>query len=185
MSLEILREKYAIADRLSKLVSVITEEAAIPAVNELRYAGFHLLKAINVSGSVEDGEHMARAIDHCERAIYDATEAGLMALVQSIDRVLYSYGLVTISKIVPTLQDIRRAHADAIEIMVANRTDNPAELVGIFEELIQHSRNLDLAKPDLDKEATLASTRRFRSFAALVLTAMTALIGLATLVIIL
>ena len=53
MSLEILREKYAIADRLSKLVSVITEEAAIPAVNELRYAGFHLLKAINVSGSVD------------------------------------------------------------------------------------------------------------------------------------
>ena len=181
LSLEIFREKYALADRLSKLLSVLTEEAAIPAVNELRYAGFHLLKATNASGSVEDGEHLTRAIEHCERAIYDATEAGILASVQNIDRVLSSYGLVTIPNIVPTLPEIRQARAAAVEMLIANRTGSLADRVGIFEELLQHSRTLELAKPDLDKEATLASTRRFRSFVALGLTATGALSALAAL----
>ena len=181
MSLEVLRERYALAERLTKLVSVITEEAAIPALNELRYAGFHLLEAINVSGSVEDGEHIEHAIDHCERAIYDATEAGILASVQSIDRVLSSYGLVTIPDIVPTLPAIRQARANAVKVLVANRTGSSAARVEIFEELIQHSSDLDLAKPDLDKEATFASTRRFRFFVAMSLMAITALIGLVAL----
>ena len=184
MSLETYREKYALADRLSRSVSVITEEAAIPALNELRYAGFHLLKAINASGSVEDGEHMERAIEHCERAIYDATEAGILALVHSIDRVLSSYGLVTLSNIVPII-DIRKARANAVRMLIANRTDSSTELVEIFEELIRHSETLDLAKPDLDKEATFASTRRFRFFVSLGLAVVTALVAIVSLVVIL
>ena len=73
-----------------------------------------------------------------------------------IDRFLSSYGLVTIPNIVPTLPEIRQARAAAVEMLIANRTGSPADRVGIFEELLQHSRTLDLAKPDLDKEATLA-----------------------------
>ena len=70
-------------------------------------------------------------------------------------------------------------------MLVANQPSSPADRVGIFEELIQHSRTLDLAKPDLDKEATFASTRRFRFFVALAVTATAALSALATLVAIL
>ena len=45
-------------------------------------------------------------------------------------------------------------------MLIANRTGSLADRVGIFEELLQHSRTLDLAKPDLDKEATLGSAQK-------------------------
>ncbi len=40
----------------------------LPAVNELRYAGRHLLEAENAISEEDREKHEAQAIDHCERA---------------------------------------------------------------------------------------------------------------------
>jgi len=38
-----LREEYDLADAFDKEVQSFVDEAGIPAINELRYAGYHLL----------------------------------------------------------------------------------------------------------------------------------------------
>ena len=62
-----LRHRYADADALAKEVSFIVGNAIIPAQNELRNAGYHLLKSLRDGTEVVDVDHIKRAIDHCER----------------------------------------------------------------------------------------------------------------------
>lgn len=57
-------------------------QAELPfgAINELRYAGHHLLRglAAQESGSAEKAEQEFQdAEDHCNRAMYEASEAGI------------------------------------------------------------------------------------------------------------
>ncbi len=56
----------------------------LPAVNELRYAGRHLLEAENAISEEEREKHEAQAIDHCERAKWDAKEATIISLLDFI-----------------------------------------------------------------------------------------------------
>ena len=56
----------------------------LPAVNELRYAGRHLLEAENAISEEEREKHEAQAIDHCERAKWDAKEATIISLLEFI-----------------------------------------------------------------------------------------------------
>lgn len=41
-----LRDEYDTADKVMKEVRAFVDEAGIPAINELRYAGYHLLNTI-------------------------------------------------------------------------------------------------------------------------------------------
>jgi len=50
----------------------------IPAINDLRYAGRHILEAIDSSNPSKIKENLDEAIDHCNRAIYDAYEIGIL-----------------------------------------------------------------------------------------------------------
>ena len=55
-----------------------------PAVNELRYAGHHLLWAENAATEDERDVHEAQAMDHCERAKKDAKEATIISLLECV-----------------------------------------------------------------------------------------------------
>ena len=74
-----VRALYRKADSFATEAGEFREEALIPAHNQLRYVGYHVLKALNDDGSVADQEHLYKAKGHCERAMYDAAEAALMA----------------------------------------------------------------------------------------------------------
>ena len=70
------------AENFCKSVEVFfSEGVVIPAINELRYCGKHLLDAHLAEDSRETEEQLRRAKAHCERAIYDAAEvAALLSL---------------------------------------------------------------------------------------------------------
>lgn len=89
---ENLIKQYEFADFAS--VSLCDEEETeplrgglfCPAVNELRYAGKHLLKAcLADSRSKIRREQLRRAKSHCERAIYDVSQALCLAIVATVD----------------------------------------------------------------------------------------------------
>lgn len=74
-----------------------------PAVNELRYAGFHACKAY-------DGEHdftkeLEAAIRHCKRAIYDVLDTQLEFYLFSCDRFIDDYNEITVVDTVPDFLD--------------------------------------------------------------------------------
>lgn len=55
-----------------------------PALNELRYAGHHLLEADSTGKEEEKALHLTRAKAHCERAKYDAKEATIISLLECV-----------------------------------------------------------------------------------------------------
>ena len=55
-----------------------------PAINELRYAGHHLLEAENATREDDRMTHEAQAIDHCVRAKMDAKEATIVSLLECV-----------------------------------------------------------------------------------------------------
>jgi len=69
----LVTELFAQAEEKIKQVEKISRELPYPAVNELRYAGRHLLDYL---ASGEPGQ-LTQAENHCKRAIYDAVEAGV------------------------------------------------------------------------------------------------------------
>lgn len=61
-----LRSEYDIADKVMKDVQAFVEEAGIPAINELRYAGYHLLNAISpLDADSSTSDELMRAVNHC------------------------------------------------------------------------------------------------------------------------
>ena len=79
-----IKSLYDEAESSLKLYERITLTNLAPALNELRYAGHHLLAAENATNDEDRNSHAERAIGHCERARYDAKEATIISLLECI-----------------------------------------------------------------------------------------------------
>src|SRR4051812_29661413 len=70
LNLSQFRAAYDKADNFCKEVQSFAAEAGIPAMNELRYAGHHLIVSVDDDGRVVDPDQLARATNHAKRACY-------------------------------------------------------------------------------------------------------------------
>lgn len=61
---------------------------SVPAVNELRYAGYHLLRWERTKNE----EELGKALNHAKRAYYDAAELLLCAYIAAVDERVKSIG---------------------------------------------------------------------------------------------
>ena len=143
----------------------------IPALNELRYAGHHVIQCISPeTGQVTDvNNNLQKAHGHCERALYEASEAGLMAAVKSILAVRDRYPDVVISEVVRDYPDsLMRAHS-AKKMVVAGRADRKSVLehtedyMRAFRELAEDAKRLASNGDDLTlkQQAAVRSSRAF------------------------
>jgi hypothetical protein len=67
--IEEVANAFSRAEEEIKKVEDLAGEVAIPAINELRYAGYHVLQALSGNSSEDQDEQFRRAKRHCERAI--------------------------------------------------------------------------------------------------------------------
>ena len=79
-----LPELFADAEKALKLYERISLSNLAPALNELRYAGHHILETVNANDDAERQGHELRAAEHCERARFDAKEATIVTLLECI-----------------------------------------------------------------------------------------------------
>ncbi len=91
----------------------------IPSINELRYVGFHLIKAVQAKDSSIQDEQLRRAFRHCRRAEYDAVELGILSGLDCIAR----------------FQDIYRS------LPVIDHVKNYPEILGFCEKLRKRQEN--------------------------------------------
>ena len=129
--IETLRERYVRAERLSKEVGNLGGEVVIAAHNELRNAGYHLLTAIDKSGCIEreSKSKMLLAIDHCERAEYDAAEAGIIFCLDTLKGILTEFRDIVISDVITDIAEIRMAMKTARDTLDNGRTVEKAVAV--------------------------------------------------------
>ena len=79
-----LEEAYREAEEAIRRVEVCAKRIPVPAVNEMRYAGYHALKYLTTEEGKEKSREWEKAIDHCHRAYYDAQSFLLLILYSKV-----------------------------------------------------------------------------------------------------
>ena len=190
VSLASYRKAYAEADEFSREVAAFRSEAAIPALNELRYAGHHLLRSLPDDGGEPDPAQLTRAVAHCERAMYEAADAGIISALDTIDTFRRDYKNVVIADIVPKYFEIVGLARRATDSLKATRQYNrdselsiPSdEYVETFRRLARACESLEDSREELNKKADrqIADYRRWLLRTAIAVAAMAVSIAAVT-----
>lgn len=152
------RAQYAAADVLCQEVQSFVNEAGIPAINELRNAGHHFLKAIGDDGSVSAQSQLDSAINHVRRACYEATEAGIVFAVAIVKKFKEDFALVELTGIVPRYVEKLRECNAALRLVDNGRQDgfdrdqDHGTRIDAFRKIRDFVEELELARPEAIKK---------------------------------
>lgn len=151
------RAAYDKADSFCKEVQSFASEAGIPAMNELRYAGHHLIVSVDDDGRVTDHDQLARATNHAKRACYEAGEAGVLIALDRINTFKNDYKTVSVSGVIKNYVDVLQAAEAAKQRVVLGRdhtadgADDHIAYMEHFRALVPHCHSLDIAREELNK----------------------------------
>jgi len=161
-------------------VQNFVDKAGIPAINELRNVGHHLLRSMNDQGQIVSRAELASAISHSRRACYEASEAGILAALQVIKKFKNDYATVEVGACVPGYPERLAAAAQALRLIEKGRrsreqhTEDFDERMTVFRQLREFCDLLDASRDEMNKR--LGGARRdARRFA---LTALFAALGI-------
>ncbi len=158
VTLEYVQENYDKADSLAKEVANYRDEVAIPAINELRYAGHHILRAVAGSSAHPDQEQLLKAIYHCQRAMYEAADAGIISALSMISIFHDDYRNTVITDVVHEYPEIISQAREAQSLLEKERyqtgTDPvlPYKYVETFRLLVESSKRLEDCREELNKK---------------------------------
>ena len=164
-----LRALYDTADEFAREVAEFRSEIPIPAYNELRYAGHHLLQALDDSGYISSNEQLRRAISHCERAMYEAAEAGIISTLESINRFREDYKNIVVKDVVDNYSSILVKARKAQDLLARGRSDQMSSserascYMETFRQLRDDSEMLEASRDDLNAKVSeqVRDNRRF------------------------
>ena len=141
------------AESAIKDIEISDRELIIAAVNELRYAGYHIA---NLISQPDQAEELTKAENHCKRAIYDAYEAHIIFLVFEFKTFKTDYSNTIISNIIPKYSEYRK-QANTIISFIKN-TDKETKAEHYEKCRIYSSQlkdivdELDAARDELNKQ---------------------------------
>jgi hypothetical protein len=78
-------------ERLLKTYELSNHEAFLPAINELRYAGFHVLSGYDEIKARWDMRQINKGISHCHRAYCDTVDAAILFTREATDFFIERY----------------------------------------------------------------------------------------------
>ena len=87
-SIEEVTKFYTFAESRLKENELLHGEIRIVVINELRYAGSHIIKSLSCNDDIEKENQLESAIKHCKRAIYDSYEISILNLLESIKSII-------------------------------------------------------------------------------------------------
>ena len=168
-----LTESYETADQFTREVAQFRSAVAVPANNELRYAGHHLLQALDGQEQISKSDEVRKAKNHCERAMYDAAEAGILYAIDEIGRFQDDYKCVVVSRVVKGYPNVRPLAIGAQATLAQGRGSRASaqqqttEYMELFRQLraavhMLHGSRDDLnAMIDEDQVKEQTESRRF------------------------
>jgi len=150
-----VRDAYNLAEQHIKLVEH-HDGLAFPPVNELRYAGQHLCRALVETDNGAKEKHYQDALDHCRRASYDALEILLSYYLERCIRFQDDYRQVVIADVLESYLDDRKVLNAITQKTVYRDHFNRAQYFEdiqrdgeIIRDISEHWEN---ARPELNKK---------------------------------
>ena len=184
-----ISELFALAEEKIKLIEHLGEGLTFPAVNQLRYVAFHLLRADKTTDENLKKEELRKAKNHCERAIYDAVEPGIVHYLEEIRTFQNDYRMIEITNIIPNYLDISRKAEESSDFIlerikdsVSDRSNNQGdqyqEATSLFEGLKEAVKLLSYARPELNKKLRKYRLMFLVSVATLIVAAIGVIVSL-------
>ncbi|MDG4574830.1 MAG: hypothetical protein P9C36_05730 [Defluviicoccus sp.] len=175
-----IRDLFRDAERQIKRAEEISGELAIPAVNELRYAGWHLLEAL-CSGDPDNAvEQLARARRHCQRAIFDASDTSIIYLLEKIRTFQDDYRRFVISDVIPDYSILKKTISSTRHKIEKAREGNDRresyylEAASSVGQLKDIGDRLDDSREELNKAVRRQNRETFKFWLMAILTAVAA-----------
>lgn len=180
---------FRLAEEKIKLVEKLSNELVIPAINELRYAGYHLVEYLTLIADPDaprdlHSEELRKAQNHCKRAIYDAVEAGTTMVLESIKAFQNDFRMVVLSEHIEDYAAIRaRIHA-ATELVLRSKGENE-DRGDYYEQCTEHLKlmredlhTLELSRDELVKVLRISNQNTIWARAAVILAGLALLVSL-------
>lgn len=136
------------AEEKIKLVENLSQELSIPAVNELRYAGYHMAQYL--SGNGESEIELRKAQNHCKRAIYDAVEAGITHQLEMVRIFQHDFKVLILSDFIPNYPALQKQIREARDLILAPKSDH-SDRAAYYEECVAHLEKLRAGLDKLDE----------------------------------
>ena len=127
------------------------------AINELRYAGRHVLNGLNATDPEERDREFRRTEDHCERALYEAYDNAIFFYFRSFDQFKSDYARIPITETVPNFIDIETSMLEARKFLETARREEEKRETYYEQAMDQHEivsrawTRLDAARGELNK----------------------------------
>ncbi len=139
------------AERAIKIVERWHGELVVPAINELRYAGFHIKEYLKTN----DDDQLVKVINHCRRARYDAYEVGITYSIEEFRKFKDDYRNVVISEVISDFPQIEQEFLETLEF-INNTQKETREKVYLecekrYRNLSQIIKRLDASRDELNK----------------------------------
>lgn len=117
-----IRELYNTAEADLKNVGRIKDALIVTGVNQCRYVGQHLLRALVSTDRTEVKENLDAAKRHAQRAIYDINDSAIQYYVRQIDDLRNKhFPTVDFASVIPKYGEIIEAVVQAKSLVEANR----------------------------------------------------------------
>lgn len=147
------------AESVIKTLELLYEEGLFyHPVNQLRYAGYHIARALDVENSGDNEKHCKRAISHCQRAIYDASEMAIVFCLSEVHGFQQDYKSVDFLPTIPNYPDIVKVVRQA-QVLISkkhkNREQKYKECGELFKVIKPYVDCLNDARPELNKRLNI------------------------------
>ena len=152
-----LRVAYKEAEDAIHSLGIEGSGVDLLAVNELRYAGYHLLKSLTASNDSERDEELRRASGHCERALYEAHDAAIFYRLEQYRRFKEDYATVVVSEVIENYIDIvktmrrTRQLLEDVRKATTDRSQYYLDIRNVYAEIAEASETLEAARDELNK----------------------------------
>lgn len=129
----------------------------IPAINELRYAGSHIISFLCATSLEDQKQELDKAARHCKRSIYDAVEARLMVSFERYRTFRDKYQNLNLLSKVPNILEMTQI-AQEIERMISTRQPDETKdahyenLRTLHDNFKPHINAIDVADIELQKD---------------------------------
>ncbi len=177
-----------------KEVELLAQELSIPAINELRYVGYHLARSLCEDSPEQLNIQINKAERHCKRAIYDAHGIGIIHLLEQLmlfkeKYTSFSNAVITI---MPSYTDDLTCANKASKFIAQIKEENRGSRDSYYMQCEPHYQSLrdiidklSIAEPLInqkiteDRESEQKETRRFITIVVLSILAITVSISIA------
>ena len=102
-----IKELYNTAEADLKNVGREKQAIVVTGINQCRYVGQHLLRALTTSDKSSIDENLDAALRHAQRAIYDINDSGIQYYIEQIDEIrLKHFPTVDFSSVIQNYSEI-------------------------------------------------------------------------------